>query len=124
MIAQEEREGKPGCPLRDGGPRLGRRLSPGLELDVLDGDAVDRQLEVVAGAHDGGVEAVGRRAGCGRSGKALAMVVEAPQAVVADILQHLLPGQEVDLELVENLLPTRGEELKGTAGLLDVCEIL
>ena len=36
-----------------------RGLSPGLELDVLDGDAVEGELEVVDGAHDGGVEAVG-----------------------------------------------------------------
>ena len=59
MIAQKEREGKPGCPLWDEDSRLRGVLSPGLELDVLDGDAVDRQLEVVDGAHDGGVEAVG-----------------------------------------------------------------
>ena len=59
MIAQKEREGKLGCPLRDEGQPLGGLLSPGLELDVKDGDAVDRQLEVVDGAHDGGVEAVG-----------------------------------------------------------------
>ena len=34
-------------------------LSPGLELDVLDGNVVDGEVEVVDGAHDGGVEAVG-----------------------------------------------------------------
>ena len=36
----------------------GDLLAPGLELDVLDGDVVDAELEVVNGAHDGGVEAV------------------------------------------------------------------
>ena len=34
-------------------------LSLGLELDVLDGDAVEGERKVVDGAHDGGVEAVG-----------------------------------------------------------------
>ena len=34
-------------------------LSPGLKLDVLDGDAVEGELEVVDGADDGGVETVG-----------------------------------------------------------------
>ena len=36
-----------------------RGLSPGLELDVLDGDVVDGEVEVVDCTHDGGVEAVG-----------------------------------------------------------------
>ena len=48
-----------GLPTVGRGPALGVLLSPGVELDVLDGDVVDRQLEVVDGAHDGGVEAVG-----------------------------------------------------------------
>ena len=43
----------------DEGQRWRGLLSPGLELDVLDGDAVEGELEVVDGAHDGGVEAVG-----------------------------------------------------------------
>ena len=34
-------------------------LPPGLELDVLDGDVVDGEVEVVDCTHDGGVEAVG-----------------------------------------------------------------
>jgi hypothetical protein len=34
-------------------------LPPGLKLDALDGDGFDGELEVVDGAHDGGVEAVG-----------------------------------------------------------------
>ena len=34
-------------------------LSPRAELDVLDWAAVEGELEVVDGAHDGGVEAVG-----------------------------------------------------------------
>ena len=34
-------------------------LSPGLELDVLDEDAINGELELVDDAHDGGVEAVG-----------------------------------------------------------------
>ena len=38
---------------------MGDPLSPGLELDVLHGNVVTRKLEVVDGAHDGGVEAVG-----------------------------------------------------------------
>ena len=59
MIAQKEREVKLGCPLWDGGLMLGELLSPGLELYVLDGDVVDGEVEVVDGAHDGGVEAVG-----------------------------------------------------------------
>ena len=54
-----EREVKPGCPLRDEGLRLRVVLSPGLELDVLDGDVVDGEVEVVDCTHDGGVEAVG-----------------------------------------------------------------
>jgi hypothetical protein len=54
MITQGHRQVKPGCPEWDGGA-----LSPGLELDVLDGDDVDVEVEVVDGAHDGGVEAVG-----------------------------------------------------------------
>ena len=33
-------------------------LSRGAELHVLDGDAVEGEVEVVDGAHDGGVEAV------------------------------------------------------------------
>ena len=41
MIAQIEREVKLGCPLWCGGLMLGELLSPGLELDVLDGDAVE-----------------------------------------------------------------------------------
>ena len=38
-------------------PGLRGVLSPGVELVVLDGNAVDSELEVVDGAHDGGVEA-------------------------------------------------------------------
>ena len=38
---------------------LGELLSPRVELDVLDGDAVEGEMEVVDSAHDGGVEAVG-----------------------------------------------------------------
>ena len=38
-------------------------LSPGLALDVLEGDAVEGELEVVDGAHEGGVEAVGKHLG-------------------------------------------------------------
>ncbi len=38
---------------------VGEELSPGLELDVLDGDAVESELEAMDGAHDGGVEAAG-----------------------------------------------------------------
>ena len=49
MIAQEEREGKPGCPLRDEELRLGDLLPPGTELDVLDRDVVEGGLEVVTG---------------------------------------------------------------------------
>ena len=41
MIAQVEREVKAGCPLWDEGQLLGDVLSPGLELDVLDGDATE-----------------------------------------------------------------------------------
>ena len=63
MIAQVEREGKPGCPLWDVEPRLGGLLSPGLEPHVLDGNIVEGELEVVDGAHDGGVEAVGEDLG-------------------------------------------------------------
>ena len=59
MIAQNEREGKPGCPLWDGGRLLGDLLSSGLELGVRDGDVVDGEVEVVDCTHDGGVEAVG-----------------------------------------------------------------
>lgn len=52
MIAQVKRAVKSGCALWDGG-----RLSPGLELDALDGDAVDVEAEVVDGAFYRGVEA-------------------------------------------------------------------
>ena len=41
----------------------GALLSPGLELDVLDGDVVEGEVEVVDRAHDGGVEAVGEDLG-------------------------------------------------------------
>jgi hypothetical protein len=63
MIAQKEREGKRGCPLRDEDPQLTGMLPPGVELDVLDGDTVEGELEVVDSAHDGGVEAVGEDLG-------------------------------------------------------------
>ena len=59
MIAQKDREVKLGCPLRHEGRRLRVELSFGLELDVLDGGAIEGEMEVVDGAHDGGVEAVG-----------------------------------------------------------------
>ena len=39
-------------------PRLRVLLSSGAELDVVDGNAVEGELEVVDGAHDGGVEPV------------------------------------------------------------------
>ncbi len=32
-------------------------LSPGLEPDALDGDVVDREVEIVHGTHDDGVDA-------------------------------------------------------------------
>ena len=67
MIAQKEREGKLGCPLWDEGLRLRVVLSPGVELDVVDGDAVVGELEVVDGAHDGGVEAVAAVGYCCRN---------------------------------------------------------
>ena len=38
-------------------------LSAGPEPDVLDRDAVEGELEVVDGAHEGGVEAVGKHLG-------------------------------------------------------------
>ena len=41
MKAREAAHGEPGG-----------RLSPGLELNVLDGDVVDGDLEVVEGAHE------------------------------------------------------------------------
>lgn len=43
-------------------------LSPGLELDVLDGDIVDGEVEVVDGAFDGGVEAAGEDLGQNEKG--------------------------------------------------------
>ena len=46
-------------PIVGWGRAVGDVLSPGLELDVPDGDAVEGELEVVDGTHDGGVEAVG-----------------------------------------------------------------
>jgi hypothetical protein len=42
---------------------MGRRLSPALELDILDGDVYDCGLEVVDGSFDGGVEALGEDLG-------------------------------------------------------------
>ena len=39
------------------------RLTPGLELDVPYGDVFDGEVEVVDGAHDGGVEAAGEDLG-------------------------------------------------------------
>ena len=39
------------------------RLTPGLELDVPYGDVFDGEVEVVDGAHDGGVEAAGEDPG-------------------------------------------------------------
>ena len=59
MIAQLEKDVKLGWPLWDGDQLSGDTLSPGLEQDVLDGDPVEGEVEVVDGAHDGGVEAVG-----------------------------------------------------------------
>jgi len=44
-------------------PLLRVLLSLGLELDVLDGDAIQGELEVVDGAHDGGLKAVGEDLG-------------------------------------------------------------
>ncbi len=41
----------------------GGGLAPGLELGVVHGDVVDGRLEIVDGAHDGGVEAVGEDLG-------------------------------------------------------------
>jgi hypothetical protein len=35
-----------------------------VELDVVDGDFVECEVEVVDGAHDSGVEAVGEDFGC------------------------------------------------------------
>ena len=46
-------------PQRCDGAEQQALLSPGLELDVLDGGVVDGDVEVVNGAHDGGVQAVG-----------------------------------------------------------------
>ena len=37
---------------------LREELSPGLKLDALDGNVVERELEIVNGAHDSGVQAV------------------------------------------------------------------
>ena len=48
---------------RRSGHALRDMLSLGLGLDVLDGDVVNGELEVVDGAHDGGVEAVGEHLG-------------------------------------------------------------
>ena len=48
---------------RRSGHALRDMLSLGLELDVLDGHIVAGELEVVDGAHDGGVEAVGEDLG-------------------------------------------------------------
>jgi hypothetical protein len=39
---------------------------PRLELDILDGDIVHGELEVVDGAHDGGLEALREDLGCER----------------------------------------------------------
>ncbi len=50
-------------PIAGRGPGVEVRLPPGLELGVVDGDVVTRKLEVVDGAHDGGVEAVGEHLG-------------------------------------------------------------
>ena len=51
--------------MRTGGQKgpATRELSPGAELDVVDRDVVEGELEVVDGAHDGGVEAVGEDPG-------------------------------------------------------------
>ena len=51
-----EREVKLGCPLWDERSGSRKLLSLGLELDVLDGDVVEGEMEVVHGAHDGGVD--------------------------------------------------------------------
>jgi hypothetical protein len=44
---------------RNDGAQNQALLSPGLELDVLDGDFVDGEVEVMDSAFDGGAEAVG-----------------------------------------------------------------
>jgi hypothetical protein len=41
-----------GCPWWEVGPGLSEVLSPGLELDVLDGDVVHGELEVADGADE------------------------------------------------------------------------
>ena len=48
---------------RGSGHALKDVLSVGLDLDVLDGDAIEGELEVVDGPHDGGVEAAGEDLG-------------------------------------------------------------
>ena len=63
-------------------------LSPGLELDVLDGDGVEGELEVVDGAHDGGVEAVGEDLGARVPAAVAAVSPGGKDAVVVRVRNH------------------------------------